>query len=67
MCRLLRFGLEAALAIVYGQRILGWLDSDRFHDIVSFIIAIAVALTAWSIISIVRSTRRKKSHVMANG
>jgi membrane protein DedA with SNARE-associated domain len=47
VCRLLRFGLEAALAIVYGKRILAWLDSDRFHDIVSFAIVIAIALSAW--------------------
>jgi membrane protein YqaA with SNARE-associated domain len=65
LCRIVRFGLEAALAVVYGERILAWLDSDRFHDIVSFVIAIAIALTAWSIIGIVRSTRKKP--VMANG
>ena len=64
VCRLFRFGLEAALAIVYGERILAWLDSDRFHDIVSFAIVIAIALSAWSIAGIVRSTRtprRKKN------
>jgi membrane protein YqaA with SNARE-associated domain len=59
VCRILRFGLEAALAILYGSRILAWLDSDRFHDVVSFVIAIAIALTAWSIVSIVRSTRKR--------
>ena len=31
--------LEAALAVVYGRRILSWLDSDLFHDIVMFVIA----------------------------
>jgi membrane protein YqaA with SNARE-associated domain len=63
VCRIFRFGLEAALAIAYGNRILTWLDSDLFHDIVSFFIAIAIALTAWSIVSILR----RKNPVMANG
>jgi len=34
VCRLLRFGGEAALALVYGDRIVSWFDSDRFHDVV---------------------------------
>lgn len=59
-CRLLRFGLEAALAIVYGRSILSWLDSDLFHDIVTFFIAIAIALTTYSIVSLVRATRSGK-------
>ena len=57
LCRLFRFGLEAALAIVYGPRILARLDSDVFHDIVMFFIAIAVALTALSIVQVLRATR----------
>jgi membrane protein YqaA with SNARE-associated domain len=58
VCRLLRFGLEAALALVYGNRILGWLDSDLFHDIVTFFIALAIALTLLSIVQVVRATRK---------
>jgi membrane protein YqaA with SNARE-associated domain len=57
LCRLLRFGAEAALALVYGRRILGWLDSNLFHDIVSGFIVIALVLTVMSIVHIVRSTR----------
>ena len=57
LCRVFRFGLEAALAIVYGPRILAWLDSDVFHDIVMFFISIAVALTALSIVHVVRAAR----------
>src|SRR5262245_48144045 len=38
VCRILRFGLEAALADRYGQGVLGWLESERFHDIVGFFI-----------------------------
>jgi membrane protein YqaA with SNARE-associated domain len=57
-CRILRFGLEAALGAMYGRRIVGWLNSDLFHDIVSGCIVIAIALTALSIVRLVRSTRR---------
>jgi membrane protein YqaA with SNARE-associated domain len=55
--RLVRFGLEAALAILIGRRIVGWLDSDRFHDIALIVIVLAFALTAMSIVRVVRSTR----------
>src|SRR5207237_176665 len=45
-CRSLRFGLEAALAVVYGPHILSWLESDLFHDIVigSFLVAVVLPL-----------------------
>jgi len=56
-CRIFRFGLESVLAIVYGRRILSWLDSDLFHDIVTFFIVLAAVLTTMSIVKIVRSTR----------
>jgi membrane protein YqaA with SNARE-associated domain len=56
-CRVFRFGLEAALARVYGKQILSWLDSDLFHDIVAACIALAVVLTILSIVRLVRSTR----------
>src|SRR3954465_11420754 len=44
-CRVLRFGAEAALADTYGRSVLAALDSDLFHEIVMFFIAIALALT----------------------
>jgi membrane protein YqaA with SNARE-associated domain len=59
-CRMLRFGVEAALATIYGRRILSWLDSDLFHDIVTFSIAVAFVLTAISVVRLVRSTRSAK-------
>ena len=55
--RMVRFGLEAALAIIFGRRIVAWLDADRFHDIVLGVIVLAVALTAMSLVRVVRSTR----------
>jgi membrane protein YqaA with SNARE-associated domain len=58
-CRIFRFGLEAALAVVYGRRILAWLDSDLFHDIVGFFIMLAIVLTVVSIARLVLSTRKR--------
>jgi membrane protein YqaA with SNARE-associated domain len=58
LCRVLRFGAEAALAAIYGRRILSWLDSDLFHDIVSFFIVVAVTLTTLSVVQIVRTSGR---------
>jgi membrane protein YqaA with SNARE-associated domain len=57
VCRIIRFGLEAALARVYGNRIMAWFESDRFHDIVMVFIVIATALTALSLVQVVRATR----------
>jgi len=56
-CRLLRFGVEAALAVRYGSHIVRWIESDTFRDIAAAIIVIALAVTAWSAIQLVRSTR----------
>jgi membrane protein YqaA with SNARE-associated domain len=60
VCRVFRFGLEAALARVYGQRILTWLDSDLFHDIVMVFVVIAMALTVLSLVQVIRATRAPK-------
>jgi membrane protein YqaA with SNARE-associated domain len=57
VCRLLRFGFEAALALVYGDRIVSWFDSDLFHDVVMFFIALALLLTLLSIVQVIRATR----------
>jgi membrane protein YqaA with SNARE-associated domain len=58
-CRVLRFGIEAALALIYGQRILSWLDSDLFHDIVGVFIVLAVVLTAISIARVIKTSGRQ--------
>jgi membrane protein YqaA with SNARE-associated domain len=57
VCRLFRFGVEAALGALYGPSIVGWLDSDLFHDIASAFILLAIALTAVSTVKLLRSTR----------
>jgi len=57
VCRIFRFGVEAALAIRYGRSILSWLDSEIFQDVVTFFIVVAAILTTLSIVKIVRSGR----------
>ena len=57
VCRLFRFGIEAALAVVYGHSILRWFESDLSYDIVVGLIALAIVLTALSLVRLIRSTR----------
>ncbi|HMF94325.1 MAG TPA: VTT domain-containing protein [Vicinamibacterales bacterium] len=57
LCRIFRFGLEAALASRYGHGVLGWLDSDIFHDIVAFLFLLAVVLTTLSMVKLARGIR----------
>jgi len=56
-CRLLRFGVEAALAVMYGSHIVRWLESDAFREIATVIILGALAATAWAAVQLVRSTK----------
>jgi len=57
VCRLVRFGSEALLAVIYGQELLGRFDSEMFHDDVAIAIVLAVALTVLSMLRFVRATR----------
>ena len=57
LCRLARFGLETLLAVWYGRRILQWLDSQLFQDIVGGCVVLAVALTTLSLVRVLRATR----------
>src|SRR3989441_11390076 len=50
VCRILRFGVEAALAATYGDGVLSWLHSGLFPDIVRLLIVVAGVLTAPSIV-----------------
>jgi membrane protein YqaA with SNARE-associated domain len=56
-CRLVRFGAEAVLAVVYGPRLLVWIDSDAFHDVLLVASLLGVALTTLSIAKFLRSSR----------
>jgi len=55
--RLIRFGAEAVLAVLYGQGILAWIESDVFHDIVSILTLSAFAATAVSLVKLIRAAR----------
>jgi membrane protein YqaA with SNARE-associated domain len=55
--RLVRFGIEALLAVTYGQRILSWLESDLFQNVIVGLVVLAVGLTGWSIYKLVRVSR----------
>jgi len=55
VARAIRFGLEAGLAVWYGSAILAWLESPIVENIVLGCIVLAVLLTAWSLIKLVRS------------
>jgi len=57
VCRLLRFGVEAALARRHGEGVLHWLESDLFKDIVSVFIIIAFVLTALTLVKLIQSSR----------
>ena len=57
VCRIVRFGTETWLAVLYGPRILRWLDSDIFHNVVGTCLVFAAMATVWSIVQVVRSTR----------
>jgi membrane protein YqaA with SNARE-associated domain len=56
--RLLRFGVEGALAARYGRGILAWTRTSVFAWIVGGLIVMAVAGTVISAIAVVRSTRK---------
>jgi membrane protein YqaA with SNARE-associated domain len=56
-CRLIRFGAEALLAIIYGRRILQWLNSNAFLDTVVAVALLGAALTILSIVKLLKSSR----------
>ena len=55
--RLLRFGVEAALAVAFGRRILQVLRSEMFQSVVLGFIALAILGTIVSAVLLWRSTR----------
>jgi membrane protein YqaA with SNARE-associated domain len=58
--RLVRFGIEAGLAVVYGRGILRILESETFQMVVTGFIVIAVLGTAASAVMLWRSTREPR-------
>jgi membrane protein YqaA with SNARE-associated domain len=61
VCRLIRFGLEALLAAVYGQALLTWFTSDVFHDIVVGASVLGLALTLLSLAKLLASSGSPRS------
>jgi membrane protein YqaA with SNARE-associated domain len=57
--RLLRFTAEGALAAVYGQGILSWMESTTFELAVGALILLALTGTIVSAIAVTRATRRQ--------
>jgi membrane protein YqaA with SNARE-associated domain len=56
--RAVRFGIEAGLAVIYGRRILTWMKSDLFQNIVIGFTVVAVAVTVFGIWSLIRQSHR---------
>jgi membrane protein YqaA with SNARE-associated domain len=56
--RLVRFAVEATLAVIYGQRILSWMKSDLFQAIVIGFTIVAVVATVAGIWTLIRQSRR---------
>jgi membrane protein YqaA with SNARE-associated domain len=61
LARLVRFGVEAALAARYGRQILRWMESTAFEVTVGVLIALAVVGTIVSAVAAIRSTRRRSA------
>ena len=57
LARLLRFGIEAALAVKYGNALVYWMKSDTFKIAIGSFIAIAIVGTIISAFVIVRRAR----------
>jgi membrane protein YqaA with SNARE-associated domain len=65
ICRLIRFGLEALLAGIYGPSLLTWFESDIFHDLVVVMGALGIALTIASIVKLFASSRSRRHRAAA--
>ena len=57
IARLVRFGLEAALAVKYGNALVYWMGSDTFKVAIGVFIAIAIVGTAASAFVIIRRAK----------
>jgi membrane protein YqaA with SNARE-associated domain len=55
--RLVRFGLEAVLAIRFGKQIISWLESNLVQNAIFAVIVLAAVLTVFGIVRLVRSSR----------
>jgi len=65
VCRAVRFGGEALLAVWCGPRVLAILDSDAFHQIVGAFIALAIVASAISVVRLARASRPNRRRAAA--
>jgi membrane protein YqaA with SNARE-associated domain len=59
--RLLRFGLAAVLALIYGRRIITLLESEMFQLIIAGFIVIALVGSAYSAYRVIKTTRKYRA------
>jgi membrane protein YqaA with SNARE-associated domain len=59
VCRLIRFGVEGGLAIVYGRRIIGLAKSPGVQHFIIGLVVVSMAGSAWSIYTWIRKSRTK--------
>ena len=55
--RVVRFGVVSVLALVYGRRILSWLESDVFGYVISALMILAITGTAITVVEVFRRAR----------
>lgn len=60
-CRIARFGGETLLAVYYGPRILAWLESDLFHNIIATFIVLGLAASIVTIVRLMIRTSGRRS------
>jgi membrane protein YqaA with SNARE-associated domain len=65
-CRALRFGVEAWLALIYGQRIITMAQSPCVQRFIIALVMISIVGSAWSIFSWIRNSKRKGKFTSAS-
>jgi membrane protein YqaA with SNARE-associated domain len=58
--RLIRAAVICWLAVIYGRQIAGWMDTDVFEVVVSVLVVMALAGTAYSAWRVFRSSKRQR-------
>ncbi len=59
LSRLVRFGIDASLAVVYGRQILDMAKSPNVQAFVTGLVVISLAGSAWSVFSWIRKSRNQ--------
>jgi membrane protein YqaA with SNARE-associated domain len=65
-CRAARFGVEAWLARIYGQRIITMAQSPYVRRFIIALVVISIVGSAWSIFSWIRKSKRRGKFTSAN-